>query len=85
MLEQTTQFIESHDLPVEIPEDGLISHADLLILNRLGKQKENERRKNVMEQEERKQWTCKPTMMDNARNRSMVYAGDDDDAGRKHE
>lgn len=40
MLEQTTMLIESHDLPVDIPEDGLISHADLLILNKLGKEKE---------------------------------------------
>jgi hypothetical protein len=86
MLEQTTLYIENNELDVDLPEDGLISHADLLILNKMGKQKQKERQKEMFDEEEMRECTFKPALIGADRNRSVICSNyENDDAPKKYE
>lgn len=74
MLEETTILLDSGDLSANISPDGIISHADLLILNRMGRQKQMEKKKDLIINDELKNCTFKPDILDYGRYHTPNYS-----------
>lgn len=62
VLKETATIMGQYE--IDLPSDGSINHTDLLVLNKIGKQKIREEIRIQQEEKELKQCTFKPTILD---------------------